>query len=311
VWGGNKIGQMFNKPAPQDRPIGESWEIADRPEAQSVVRNGPLAGQGLGVLMSRHGPALLGNAYSQDRRFPLLVKILDARETLSLQVHPPASAATALRGEPKTEMWYIVAANSGAELYAGLKKGVTRMEFESQLSGGSVADCFHRIPVRAGDAMFIPSGRVHGIGAGIVLFEIQQNSDTTYRVFDWNRVGLDGCPRPLHIAESLSSIDFHDFEPELVPRPVQGPHGTGRVPLVSCPHFAVELVSLDAGQILTLPCPSALITGVVSGRLLMGEGDQAVVLSPGQFGLAPACLDQIRFRAETGVSVLLAWVGVE
>ena len=127
----------------------------------------------------------------------------------------PASKAAELKGEPKTEMWFIADAAPGAELFVGLKRGVTRAEFEKKIADGSVAECFHRVPVRAGDTMFLPSGRVHAIGAGLVIFEIQQNSDTTYRVFDWNRIGLDGKPRELHVAQSLASIDFNDFEPKL------------------------------------------------------------------------------------------------
>jgi len=145
--------------------------------------------------------------------------LLDAREKLSLQVHPPAHKAAALGGEPKTEMWYIADAAPDADLFVGLKRGVTRAEFEQKISTGEVAGCFHRVPVKRGDAMFLPSGRVHAIGAGLVIFEIQQNSDTTYRVFDWNRVGLDGKPRELHVPQSLASIDFDDFEPALVNSP--------------------------------------------------------------------------------------------
>jgi mannose-6-phosphate isomerase len=184
---------------------------------QSIIDNGPFAGRSIRWLMEQHGAALLGDAAAAaGDRFPLLCKILDARDRLSLQVHPPAAKAEALGGEPKTEMWYIADADPGAELYVGLRRGMTRAEFESRLQTGDVAGCFHRIAVRAGDTMFLPSGRVHAIGAGLVIFEIQQNSDTTYRVFDWNRVGLDGRPRELHVEESMASIDFDDFEPGLV-----------------------------------------------------------------------------------------------
>src|SRR5262249_1256969 len=142
----------------------------------------------------------------------------DAEDKLSLQVHPPSDVAAELGGEPKTELWYITDAVPGAELYVGLNRGVTREEFEGKIRDGTVAECFHRIPVKPGDAMFLPSGRVHAIGAGLVLFEVQQNSDTTYRVFDWNRLGLDGKPRALHVPQSLASINFKDFEPPLLPR---------------------------------------------------------------------------------------------
>ncbi|MGC3956455.1 MAG: class I mannose-6-phosphate isomerase [Verrucomicrobiota bacterium] len=204
------------KKLPATVPIGESWEISDRPGDVSVIANGPLAGKDLHWLVENHRADLLGDAKLEAGRFPLLIKLLDAQEKLSLQVHPPASKAAELKGDPKTEMWFIADAIPNAELYVGLKRGVTRADFERRIGDGTVAECFHRAPVKAGDSMFLPSGRVHAIGAGLVIFEIQQNSDTTYRVFDWNRVGLDGKPRELHVPQSLASIDFNDFEPALV-----------------------------------------------------------------------------------------------
>jgi mannose-6-phosphate isomerase len=146
-------------------------------------------------------------------RFPLLFKLLDCQDRLSVQVHPPPEVAPRFNGEPKTEMWYLMATLLDSDLYAGLKRGVTREQFEDALHRGRVADLIHRIPTRAGEAFFIPSGRIHAIGAGNVIFEVQQNSDTTYRVFDWNRLGLDGKPRALHLDESLASINFDDPEP--------------------------------------------------------------------------------------------------
>ncbi len=217
VWGGRLLEQLYHKALPPGVPIGESWEISDRPgDVSSLAGGGPLYGRDLRWLMENCERDLLGDAKSANGRFPLLVKILDAQEKLSLQVHPPAHKATELGGEPKTEAWYIAHAAPGAELYVGLKRGVTRAGFEAKIKTGGVAECFHRVPVKAGDTMFLPSGRVHAIGAGLVIFEFQQNSDTTYRVFDWNRVGLDGKPRDLHVEQSLASVDFDDFEPELV-----------------------------------------------------------------------------------------------
>src|SRR5215469_11272222 len=220
VWGGRELERLFNKILPATKPIGESWEISDRPGDESVIANGAFAGKTLRWLMENYPVEMLGRARpTAGSRFPILCKILDARDKLSLQVHPPAAKATELNGEPKTEMWFIADAEPTAELFVGLKPGVTRNEFEKKIADGTVAECFHRAPVRTGDAMFLPSGRVHAIGAGLVIFEIQQNSDTTYRVFDWNRVGLDGKPRELHIPQSLASIDFNDFEPKLVDSP--------------------------------------------------------------------------------------------
>src|SRR5439155_15811817 len=170
VWGGRQLERLYQKTLPPDLPIGESWEITDRPDAMSVIANGPLAGKDLRWLMEHHQTELLGPARSRGGRFPLLIKILDAREKLSLQVHPPAAVAGALGGEPKTELWYVADARPGAELYVGLRRGVTRAEFERKITAGTVADCFHRVPVQAGDAMFLPSGRVHAIGGGVVIF---------------------------------------------------------------------------------------------------------------------------------------------
>src|SRR5438270_4871495 len=167
VWGGRKLEELYQKPLPPEVPIGESWEISDRPGDVSVIANGPLAGKDLHWLMENHRQALLGDAQSS-RRFPLLIKLLDAQEKLSLQVHPPSHKAAKLGGEPKTEMWYIADAKPGAELYVGLKRGVTQPEFEKKIRTGEVADCFHRVSVKPGDVMFLPSGRVHAIGAGLV-----------------------------------------------------------------------------------------------------------------------------------------------
>ena len=223
VWGGRELETLFGKPLPPGKPIGESWEISDRPNDESLVANGKFAGETLHQLMEKYRREILGDARpAAGNRFPILCKILDAREKLSLQVHPPAPKAAELKGEPKTEMWFIADAAPGAELFVGLKRGVKRSEFEKRIADGTVAECFHRVPVRAGDTMFLPSGRVHAIGAGLVIFEIQQNSDTTYRVFDWNRMGLDGKPRELHVPQSLASIDFEDFEPALVQTKLSG-----------------------------------------------------------------------------------------
>src|SRR5262249_1158134 len=186
-------------------------------------------------------------------------------------VHPPAVKASRLGGEPKTEMWYIAEAEPGAELYVGLKRGVTRKQFEQKVHSGTVAECFHRIPVKSGDTMFLPSGRVHAIGAGLVIFEIQQNSDTTYRVFDWNRAGLYGKPRPLHVDESLESIDFNDFEPALVQSsPTQSGNLNSRC-LVDDPLFRVDAFTATAHETMVFEKPKLRIIGVVGGHLTVSD----------------------------------------
>lgn len=300
VWGGRKLADLYRKNLSGASPVGESWEISDRPEAVSIVANGPLAGRDLHWLIEHFGKELIGNTRLYGERFPLLIKILDCRERLSLQVHPPGDKAAALGGEPKTEMWYVAEATPGAELYVGLKRGCAREEFVTKIRAGTVESCFHKVKVQTGDAMFLPSGRVHALGAGLVIFEIQQNSDTTYRVFDWNRMGLDGKPRPLHVEQSLASIDFSDFEPE----PIRASPGERRVTLVSDPLFAVELIRFTPDDSLSLEAGKMQILGVTSGEVRVQASAGDLVLSAGQFCLVPACLEAVVVRAEAAATSL-------
>ena len=304
VWGGRELECLYHKPLPPGLVIGESWEISDRPGDVSVIGNGPLAGQDLHWLMEHHAAELLGRAAPHSGRFPLLVKILDAQDKLSLQVHPPPAKAAELGGEAKTEMWFVAKAAPGAALYAGLKHGVTRAEFEAKIQSGAVVECFHRVEVRSGDAIFLPSGRVHALGAGLVIFEIQQNSDTTYRVFDWNRRGLDGNFRELHIAQSLASIDFNDFEPSLLPT-VWSRDGERRVrPLLRHALFSVEVQEVVSGASVALPPGKTQIIGLVEGRAQLGGGQATLTLAAGEFGLVPASLSEVAVRAETPATLL-------
>ncbi|MGB1128785.1 MAG: type I phosphomannose isomerase catalytic subunit [Haloferula sp.] len=240
VWGGRSLETDYGRTLPDSAPYGESWEIVDREGEQSVVDEGPYEGKSLHELWTSHRDEIFGAGLPNSDRFPLLIKVLDARDDLSIQVHPPADLAPALGGEPKTEMWYIAGADAGAKLYVGLKQGVSRGDFEEALEQGTVAEAVHAIEPTVGESIFIPSGRLHAIGSGFLIHEIQQNSDTTYRVFDWNRVGLDGKPRDLHVEESMKSIDFDDFEPGM-----DQPDGDT---LATCEYFKVEKLSLEADQ---------------------------------------------------------------
>jgi mannose-6-phosphate isomerase len=304
VWGGRRIETLYGKALPANLAIGEAWEISDRPGDVSVIERGPLAGRDLHWLVQNHARDLLGPVQLLDGRFPLLLKILDAQEKLSLQVHPPPSVAPQLGGQPKTEMWYVAAAQPGAELFAGLQRGIARHEFETRLSEGNVADCFHRVSVRAGDAMFVPSGRVHAIGAGCLIFEVQQNSDTTYRVFDWNRAGLDGKPRELHIPQSLASIDFDDFEPDLIRTEYAGPADSQVRPLVASPYFDVEARQLRQGARWELG-GRVLILALTDGELEVSHGPESAPLKAGQFCLLPASLDRVVLKPATAAHILV------
>lgn len=269
-----------------DEPIGESWEVSDREEAMSRVRSENA--ETLHNLWMNHRAEVFGAALLShpSPRFPLLMKILDACDDLSIQVHPPASVVAEFGGDPKTEMWFVAHADPGAKIYAGLREGVTRESFDSALHSGTVADVVHVLHPRSGDCLFIPSGRIHAIGAGLLIYEIQQNSDTTYRVFDWNRTDAAGNPRQLHIEESLRSIDFTDFAPGMA---VPSEDGT----LAVCEFFDVKKKqpSSDraAGRV-----GKSLTLAVTRGTLSIG----GLALRAGDFCLIPACLSAEARRFE-------------
>jgi mannose-6-phosphate isomerase len=291
VWGGRRLEAEFGKKLPPQRPIGESWEIVDRPEAQSIVRNGLLRGKTLHELWTQYRDEIFGET-PDSSRFPLLLKLLDAHDKLSLQVHPPEKLADRLGGEPKTEFWYIAAADPGAELYLGFRESITRDQFEKALRDGTAADYIHKIRVRRGDAAFLPAGRCHAVGAGILLIEVQQNSDTTYRVFDWNRVDDKGKQRQLHVDQALQCIDFDDVAPKLVE-----PQGEL---LLRNDLFEVQKWNLTASREISSKGQFAIVC-CLSGALGCGDID----LSPGEFFLVPAQLQDRQLHPRTeGTSLL-------
>lgn len=287
VWGGTTLKEVFNRPLGGSEHVGESWEIVDRKEAQSVVERGSCAGLTLREVIEKHAPEVMGPSYSKNRPFPILVKWLDCKERLSLQVHPPASIAASLKGEPKTENWYIASTTSNAQLIVGLKKGVTKAQFEAALESNTLEACVHKFPVAAGDSILVHSGEVHAIDAGNLILEIQQNSDTTYRVYDWGRVGLDGKPRSLHVQESLASIDWNHFEPE----PVRGAPTSGVI--ADCDEFSIRRLVLGAGESVTfnaneMPRILSLVSGKVSIKSGAKSGKEtSQLLEPGSNGLLP------------------------
>ena len=308
LWGGRELEKLYGKALPPGKQIGESWEIADRPDATSVISNGALAGKSLRWLMENHAREIIGGD-TVPERFPLLVKILDAQDKLSIQVHPRSTVASRLKGEPKTEMWYIAQAQPNAELYVGLNSGVTREEFEQKLHQGAVAECIHRVPVATGDVMFLPSGRIHAIGAGLVIFEIQQNSDTTYRVFDWNRVDANGKARELHIAESLASIDFSDYAPEQV-KSKYSENRTLKVRfLVHNEFFQVDAWRVKRRVRFHMDLDSVQILGILQGRLTVQYGGADYLFGPGEFALLPAALERCALHADTQVELLHVQLG--
>jgi mannose-6-phosphate isomerase len=300
LWGGRRLESEFGKKLPPNLKIGESWEIVDRPEAQSIVRDGLLRGKTMHDLWTKYRDEVFGEAAAKtparrplpSDRFPLLIKLLDAQEKLSLQVHPPEKIAARLGGEPKTEAWYVAAAKPDAEVFAGLRESITRARFEDALRLGTVAEHVHTIHVKPADALFLPAGRFHAVGTGNLLVEIQQNSDTTYRVFDWNRVDDKGKPRELHIEQALQCIDFNDVRPELV-RP------KGEV-LVQHQLFEIQKWNLDVPREAT-PRGRFAIVCCLTGSLRCAGVDFA----PGDFFLMPAQLGDRQLKPlETQTSLL-------
>jgi len=291
VWGGRTLEANYQRNLPDEQPYGESWELSDREHEQSLVLSGIHEGRTLNELWTKNREEIFGSNLEGDR-FPLLIKILDARDDLSIQVHPPAEIAPSLGGDPKTEMWYIADRDPEAKLYIGFKNGVSRDQFADSLEDGSVEDQVHAVQPEIGESIFIPSGRLHAIGAGFLIYEIQQNSDTTYRVFDWNRVGLDGTPRDLHVEESMKSIDFDDFEPTM-----DKPQGDN---LAQCEYFHVDQKDLEKGASFSNGNERFAVITVVSGLIISSEGSQ---FRPGDFFLLPKGASPISADRESKILV--------
>lgn len=282
VWGGRNLSTALDRKLPEGGQIGESWDVVDRPEAMSVIEGGLHNGKSLREVVESDPTAIMGEGYDPGRPFPILVKWLDCEDRLSLQVHPPEEVAGELGGEPKTENWYIASCADDASLIVGLKNGVERQEFETRLEDGSLEECVHRFPVSAGESILVESGRLHAIDAGNLILEIQQNSDTTYRVYDWGREGLDGKPRQLHVEESLKCIDWNDFEPTTCkPTP-------GRAVLADCREFRLVKYTLNSeSDPLFLGSGAARLVSVVDGTVQLGEAS----VSKGETVLLPASED--------------------
>ena len=289
------LASFLGRKLPGAAPIGESWELVDRPEAQSAVTAGPWAGKTLHELMTDHTVELMGPAWPRERPFPILVKWLDCRDRLSVQVHPPAGIAARLGGEPKTENWYFAQADAGAAVYAGLRAGVTRASFERAIGAGMVDQCLDRLPVRQGDSLLIHSGTMHAIDAGNVILEIQQNSDTTYRVYDWGRMGLDGKPRALHVRESLESLSANTAEP---PRLIRSEAGTEV--LAQCREFTIRRERLVAGGRLSFAARQqarilSAVAGTLAGGTTLGVGENILLPYAGGYS----------FEAKTEATILI------
>lgn len=316
IWGGRNLETKLGRKLPPGI-IAESWEISGHPSSPTRVNNGPLAGQTLPEVLNLLGLDLVGRRSQPmlDRgKFPLLVKLLDANKPLSVQVHPnDAYANIHENGElGKTEMWYILDAGPGAYLIYGLKPGVTPASFREALQAGRLETCLHQLPVKAGDAIFIPAGSLHAIMDGLLLAEIQQNSDTTYRVYDWNRVGADGKPRPLHLDKALEVINFDQVEPgPFPPRLVEEDNSLRREIITACPYFNVEKITFKRAEAAFKGrCDGSTfeIWGTMSGRSRLVWAGEPLELPAIQFTLLPATLGQFEIEATVPSTSLRVYV---
>lgn len=304
IWGGRGLETILGRAIP-DGVVAESWEIAAHPNGETPIINGPLAGQTLLDAQKSWGEALLGSHNQtalQQGKFPLLIKLLDANRWLSVQVHPDDAYGLAHANDyGKTEMWVVLHAEPGAEVIYGLKAGVTSESFAQAVAEDRVEDVLHRVAVANGDVVFVPAGTVHALGPGLIVAEIQQNSDTTYRIYDWGRVGTDGKPRALHIDRALDVIDWTQAElPLAVPRIAPAAQrGVGVEEIAHCGYFHTERILIGADRVYTGECTgeSFEIWAVLSGSVRLDWAGSGIDLTGVSWVLLPASLGAYRLTA--------------
>lgn len=302
-WGGRRLGAVLGKSLGPESDYAESWEISDHGDDQSIVCRGPYRGWTLSRLVRECGPELLGR-HAGLTQFPLLMKFLDAHDRLSVQVHPNDGQACGFDPDEngKTEAWVIVDAEPNSRLYVGLKAGVDRRTFETCIANGSVAECLHSFPVRPGDCVFIPAGTVHAIGEGVLLAEVQQSSDLTFRIHDWGRVDADGKLRKLHVEQALACIDFE--RGPVNPVPVgDGDASRGREELVQCEHFCLRRYATE--EPFTVASADRFhVLMILAGRADVRSGEFSRMLSKGQTILLPAAAPETTITPAREVTVL-------
>jgi mannose-6-phosphate isomerase len=315
IWGGRNLEKLYGRPLPPGR-TAESWEISGHPTAPTAVDAGPLRGQTLPAVLATLGVDLVGThaAWALERdKFPLLIKLLDAEKRLSVQVHPTDDYALGHEnGElGKTEMWYVLHARPGAQLILGLRHSVTPKAFDQAIAENKLETCLHHLPVKAGDAIFVPAGTVHSLLEGIVVAEIQQNSDTTYRVYDWGRVGKDGKPRPLHVHKALEVINFQQIEPGAYqPVLVAADDGVTRHEISRSEYFVVEKVTLAPGAVYAgrTDGETLEIWGTVEGESELSWAGAPISLPKIRFCLVPARLGDFALQAAESATMLRVYL---
>ena len=307
VWGGRNLATTPGLELPAEMLVGETWEVVDREDENSVVVTGATSGRALRQLMEQAERAILGDSSANAKgRFPLLVKYIDASKALSIQVHPDDESAKRVGGsaEGKTEAWYILAAEKNAAIYSGLKPGVTREKFEASAKDGAVEELLVRWEVQAGDCITLLGGTIHAIGAGVTLLEVQQNSDTTYRVWDWGRLGLDGKPRETHLRQALEVISFggRSRPPVRAAREAIG-ESLSRARQSQTDFFALDSVEVrGAAEFSTNNRFEIIVITEGDGVLEFSGQTEKQQLSTGETWLLPAAMGDYRL-ASTGESI--------
>jgi mannose-6-phosphate isomerase len=310
IWGGQRIATRYGR-AGTPAVCAESWEISAHADGQSLVARGPLAGQSLSALAGRFGAALTGTLAPHPGRFPLLFKLIDARDNLSVQVHPNDENAGRVGGEAKTEAWHVVDRTPGARLYTGLKPGTTPASFRAAMAQGTAPQQLFNLPVDPGDTLFIPGGLVHAIGAGCLIYEVQQTSNTTYRLFDWGRLDAAGQPRPLHLQQAFEVIDPALPEPRLIraPTPAAGSRNHWNT-VLSCRYFNLCRLDLRGAEQVMLDGTSFHALFVLDGEAVVTAGGEAVPLSAGNSCLIPAAAGSLHLRpVQPNTTLLVTTLG--
>jgi mannose-6-phosphate isomerase len=294
IWGGDALVKRYGKPGDPSALLGESWECWD----ENAIAGGDFAGETLAAVRAQLGHDLTGPV-DPAQRFPVLTKIIDARAALSVQVHPDDAYAQRVEHQPvgKTECWYILAAEPGAELVLGWTRDTNRAEYERRVADGTLAEILRRVPVAPGEAYYLPAGTLHAIGAGIQLFETQQASDLTYRIFDWNRVGPDGKPRELHVAKAADVLDFRATMPGAVTPIVFADDGIERTVAIADRRFAVERIRITRSGAVIATDGRPLAVTAMGTALALETGGAGTALRPWETALVPAAAGRLTFAA--------------
>lgn len=300
IWGGRRLESLFGKALPADVPIGESWELVDLPDYQSVATSEPVRGKTISELIAEWGDDLIASASLHQGRFPLMVKFLDARDVLSVQVHPDEQAAEKLGDQAvaKHEAWYIMEADEDAVIYRDFIEDTTRRKLLRALKDGKVDRLLKKIPVSPGQCYYLPAGTVHALGAGVVLAEVQTPSDTTYRLFDWNRTD-DGQPRELHVEQALECVNYQPVNPAHERRSHHAQLFDRITRLVTSPHFTISQLHVIEGgdREFDIAAATVWIIQAGAGSIVYGDG-RTQAIRAGDVVLLPAALGHINLAVD-------------